>query len=218
MLQIKCYKNINIMISRQVGVFCERAAEDDFCFELLFFDFSFERSSVSVSMSFSVVIVVMAPLAGWLSDRLGSRLLCTLGAAFIVAGQYFIASFTLESTAIRIMLPLLLTGLGWAAFNSPNQSAMLGSVPRDKIGAASGMSVTTARIGAATGTALSATLFTHGLASAGLSQTEIESPQAWGSAPEIFSQTFGSTVYIINFATLLAVFFSAVRGGRRGAA
>ena len=166
----------------------------------------------------SVVIVVMAPLAGWLSDRLGSRLLCTLGAAFIVAGQYFIASLTLESTAIRIMLPLLLTGLGWAAFNSPNQSAMLGSVPRDKIGAASGMSVTTARIGAATGTALSATLFTHGLASAGLSQSEIESPQAWGSAPEIFSQTFSSTVYIINFATLLAVFFSAVRGGKRGAA
>ncbi|MBI2210754.1 MAG: MFS transporter, partial [Deltaproteobacteria bacterium] len=163
----------------------------------------------------SVVIVIMAPLAGWLSDRLGSRLLCTLGAAFIVAGQYFIASLTLDSTAIRIMLPLLLTGLGWAAFNSPNQSAMLGSVPRDKIGAASGMSVTTARIGAATGTALSATLFTHGLAGAGLSQTEIESPQAWGSAPGIFSQTFSSTVYIINFATLLAVFFSAVRGSKR---
>lgn len=163
----------------------------------------------------SVVIVIMAPPAGWLSDRLGSRLLCTLGAAFIVAGQYFIASLTLDSTAIRIMLPLLLTGLGWAAFNSPNQSAMLGSVPRDKIGAASGMSVTTARIGAATGTALSATLFTHGLAGAGLSQTEIESPQAWGSAPEIFSQTFSSTVYVINFATLLAVFFSAVRGSKR---
>ncbi len=166
----------------------------------------------------SVVIVIMAPLAGWLSDRLGSRLLCTLGAAFIVTGQYFIASLTLDSTAIRIMLPLVLTGLGWGAFNSPNQSAMLGSVPRDKIGAASGMSVTTARIGGATGTALSATLFTHGLAGAGLSRTEIESPQAWGASPEIFSQTFGSTVHIINFATLLAVFFSAVRGGKRGTA
>jgi EmrB/QacA subfamily drug resistance transporter len=166
----------------------------------------------------SVVIVLMAPLAGWLSDRLGSRLLCTLGAALIVTGQYFIASLTLDSTAIRIILPLALSGLGWAVFNSPNQSAIMGSVPKDRVGAASGMSVTTARVGGATGTALSATLFTHGLASAGLSQTEIESPQAWGASPEIFSQTFSSTVHIINFLTLLAVFFSAVRGGKRGTA
>lgn len=164
----------------------------------------------------SAVVVIMAPLAGWLSDRLGSRLLCTLGAALIVTGQYFIAFLTLESTAIRIMLPLVLTGLGWAAFNSPNQSAILGSVPRDKIGSASGMSVTTARIGGATGTALSATLFTHGLTSAGLAQTEIESPQSWSSFPSIFSQTFGQTVHIINFFALLAVFFSVVRGGKSG--
>lgn len=163
----------------------------------------------------SVVVVIVAPLAGELSDRLGSRLLCTLGAALIVTGQYFIASLTLDSTAIRIILPLALSGLGWAVFNSPNQSAIMGSVPKDKVGAASGMSVTTARVGGATGTALSATLFTHGLASAGLSQTEIESPQAWGASPDIFSQTFSSTVHIINLATLMAVFFSAVRGKKK---
>ncbi|TAK08951.1 DHA2 family efflux MFS transporter permease subunit [bacterium] len=162
----------------------------------------------------SVVIVMVAPLAGQLSDRLGSRLLCTIGAGFMVTGQYFIASLTLDSTVVRIILPLALSGLGWAAFNSPNQSAMLGSVSRDKVGAASGMSVTTARIGGATGTALSATLFTHGLASAGLTQMQIESPQSWGAFPEIFSQTFSHTVHIINFFTLLSVFFSAVRGGK----
>lgn len=165
----------------------------------------------------SVVIVLVAPLAGQLSDRLGSRLLCTIGAGCIVTGQYFIASLALDSSVARIMLPLALSGLGWAAFNSPNQSAILGSVPRDKVGTASGMTVTTGRIGAATGTTLSATLFTHGLANAGLSRIEIESPQSWGAAPEIFSQTFSHTIHIINFATLMAVFFSAVRGGKRGA-
>ncbi len=39
----------------------------------------------------SVVIVLVAPIAGWLSDRMGSRLLCTIGAALIVIGQFFIA-------------------------------------------------------------------------------------------------------------------------------
>jgi hypothetical protein len=110
---------------------------------------------------------------------------------------------------------LAITGLGWAIFNSPNQSALLGSVPRDKLGTASGMNTTTARTGGAMGVALSASLFTYGLAGAGLSRAQIETPQAWGSAPEIFVESFNHTVHIVNIFTLLAVFFSAVRGARQ---
>ena len=87
----------------------------------------------------SVVIVMVAPLAGWLSDRMGSRLLCTIGSGIIVIGQYFIASLSIDASIPRIILPLLLIGFGWAIFNSPNQSAIMGSVPRDKVGTASGM-------------------------------------------------------------------------------
>ncbi len=163
----------------------------------------------------SVVIVLVAPIAGWLSDRMGSRLLCTIGAALIVIGQFFIASLAVDSSVPRLIFPLLLIGLGWAIFNSPNQSAILGSVPRDKVGTASGMNTTTARTGGAMGVALSATLFTYGLAAAGLSQTQIEAPESWGAAPEIFVRSFNHTVHIVNVFTLLAVFFSAARGARR---
>lgn len=72
----------------------------------------------------SVVIVMLAPLAGWLSDRFGSRLLCSIGAAVIVLGQYLIASLTLQSSVFQLVLPQVLIGLGWALFNSPNQSAI----------------------------------------------------------------------------------------------
>ena len=164
----------------------------------------------------SVVIVLVAPIAGWLSDRLGSRLLCTVGSAVIVIAQFFIASLGLDSTIPRIIFPLALSGLGWALFNSPNQSAILGSVPRDKVGTASGMNTTVARTGGAMGVALSATVFTYGLAAAGLTGAQIESPQTWGSAPDIFMRSFNRTVHIVNFFTLLSVFFSAVRGTRRG--
>jgi EmrB/QacA subfamily drug resistance transporter len=163
----------------------------------------------------SVVIVMFAPIAGWLSDRLGSRLLCTVGSSLIVIAQFFIASLDLNSSIPRIILPLLLSGLGWAAFNSPNQSAILGSVPHDKVGTASGMNTTTARTGGAMGVALSATVFTYGLTVGGLSPLQIESPESWGASPDIFVDSFSHTVHIVNLFTLLSVFFSAVRGSRK---
>jgi len=163
----------------------------------------------------SVVIVLVAPIAGWLSDRMGSRLLCTVGATVIVIGQFFIASLAIDSTVPRLIFPLALIGLGWAIFNSPNQSAILGSVPRDKVGTASGMNTTAARTGGALGVALSATLFTYGLAGAGLSRGQIEAPESWGAAPEVFVRSFNHTVHIVNGFTLLAVLFSAVRGPRQ---
>jgi len=163
----------------------------------------------------SVVIVLVAPLAGWLSDRMGSRLLCTVGSAIIVVGQFFVASLPVDATVWRIIAPLLLIGFGWAIFNSPNQSAILGSVPRDAVGSASGMNTTTARTGGAMGVALSATLFTYGLAAAGMSRAQIEAPQSWGTAPESFVHSFNHTIHIVNGFTLLSVLFSALRGQRR---
>ena len=111
----------------------------------------------------SVVIIVLAPVAGRLSDRFGSRILCTVGAAIMIVGQYFIGSLTLQSTIFQMVMPQILIGLGWALFNSPNQSAIMGTVPRDKVGAASGMTLTTARIGGAMGIAISGAIMTYAL-------------------------------------------------------
>jgi MFS family permease len=163
----------------------------------------------------SVVIVMVAPLAGRLSDRFGSRLLCTVGTGFIALGQFLIASLTRSASIPRIIFPLALSGVGIAIFNTPNQNAILGSAPRDKVGAAAGMAITTGRIGASCGVALSTTLFTYGLAIAGLTRSQIEFPQSWGVFPDAFMQTFNRTVHIINFFTVLSVLFSAVRGGKR---
>jgi MFS family permease len=149
----------------------------------------------------SVIIMITAPIAGSLSDRVGSRLLCTVGCSVIVAG-------------ISIIFPLALWGLGWGLFNTPNQSAILGSVTTDTIGAASGTTATTARTGGALGVVLASTLFTYMLNSAGLRQGQIESPENWSATPEPFVSSFSHTVHIINLFTLLAVFFSAVKGSR----
>jgi EmrB/QacA subfamily drug resistance transporter len=163
----------------------------------------------------SVVIILCAPVAGWLSDRFGSRLLCSVGAAIIVAGQYLIASFTLQSSIFQLILPQLLIGLGWALFNSPNQSAIMSAVTRDQVGAASGMTVTTARIGGAIGIALSGAIMTYALTAGGLTLQQIESPGSWSAAPRQYLSAFSFTVHCVNAFALLAIVCSALRGARR---
>ena len=163
----------------------------------------------------SVVIVAVAPLAGALSDRLGSRVLCSAGAAVIMVGQFLIGELTLRSSLFQMVLPQLLIGLGWALFNSPNQSAILSTVPRDKVGAASGMTVTTARIGGAIGIALSGAIMTYALTASGLTAEQIESSAGWAISPMVFLQSFKFTVHFINAFAILAVFFSLMRGGEK---
>jgi MFS family permease len=163
----------------------------------------------------SVVIMVMAPIAGALSDRLGSRLLCTIGVAIIAIAQIFLATLNLDSSLVRIMLPLVIWGIGWALFNAPNQSSILGAVNQERIGAAAGMIATTARTGGAMGVALSATLFGYLIAAAGLTSSQVNSPEGWRAAPEIFMSGFSTTIFVLSFFTVLAVFSSAVRGARR---
>ena len=162
----------------------------------------------------SVIIMILAPIAGSLSDRFGSRLLCTTGCAIVAVAQFFLATLDPNASLLRIMLPLIVWGVGWALFNAPNQSSILGAVSPEKIGAAAGMIATTARTGGAMGVALSATLFGYLLSAAGLSGSQIESPESWRAAPGTFMSAFSTTIFALNFFTLLAVVFSASRGER----
>ena len=164
----------------------------------------------------SVIIMIMAPIAGALSDRLGSRLLCTVGCAIVAGAQFFLATLDLQSSLPRIIFPLALWGVGWALFNAPNQSSILGAVEQEKIGSAAGMIATTARTGGAMGVALSATLFGYILTAAGLGASQIGLPESWHAEPNIFMGAFRTTIHVLNLFAVLAIFFSAVRGKRPG--
>jgi hypothetical protein len=114
-----------------------------------------------------------------------------------------------------MIMPQLLIGLGWALFNSPNQSAIMSTVPRDKVGAASGMTLTTARIGGAMGIAISGAVMTYALAANGLTPQQIESPASWTAAPEVFLKSFSFTAHWITACAILSVVFAAMRGARQ---
>jgi hypothetical protein len=113
------------------------------------------------------------------------------------------------------VLPQVFIGLGWALFNSPNQSAIMSAVSRDQVGAASGMTVTTARVGGAIGIALSGAIMTYALSASGLTPEQIEAPESWSASPRPFLNAFSFTAHFLNAFTLLAILCSALRGGRK---
>jgi EmrB/QacA subfamily drug resistance transporter len=163
----------------------------------------------------SMAVIMFSPVAGRVSDRIGPRMLCTLGAALIVVGQFLIGSFSQDSSIIAMVFPVALTGLGWSMFNAPNQSSMLAAVPAGHIGAASGMNVTTARIGGTIGLAIGSALFTYALSTGGFTHAPVASSGDWNAPPDVFVRSFQATLHILNLVGVLAVFFSAV-GARKG--
>ena len=107
-----------------------------------------------------ITMGITSPLSGGLSDRVGSRPVTVTGLVIMVVG-YVIAAWVLEgaTTALAIFVVGLIVGLGIGIFHSPNNSAILGAVPHDKLGITSGMLSITRITGTVIGIAVLGTLW-----------------------------------------------------------
>lgn len=104
--------------------------------------------------------LVIGPPSGWLSDKIGSRLLCTVGMALICVALFLLSGLGTESSDADILLRLIVLGAGIGMFSSPNNSSIMGSVPRDKLSTGSAMIATVRQIGMSIGIAIAGTIFT----------------------------------------------------------
>ena len=84
----------------------------------------------------SVAIMVVGPISGRLSDRLGSRGLSSGGLLVTAVSLAMLTRTSLTGSYLPIAFALALAGIGNGLFNSPNTSAVLGSVPPDRRGVA----------------------------------------------------------------------------------
>lgn len=119
------------------------------------------------------MIVFLAPLGGWLGDRLGSRLLCTIGSALSVISMIGFSRLEADSDYFSVMIPLMVLDVGWSIFQAPNLRAIFSAVESRSVGAVSGISLTTANIANAMGVAIGSVLFLrwlnyHGLDGSGV--------------------------------------------------
>jgi EmrB/QacA subfamily drug resistance transporter len=161
---------------------------------------------------FSLVIVVLAPIGGWLADRLGSRILSTVGSALTALSMIIFARLGANSTQLEVMVPLMLLGFGWSLFQSPNLSGMFNAVESRYVGAVSGLSLTSANIANAMGVAVGSVLFMRWLKYYGLGDTVVPPYTEWGNAPQIFVESFQSSWSVVSGLAVIAIVTSAMRG------
>lgn len=101
----------------------------------------------------------VAPLAGYLSDRLGSRLISLAGLGCMTLGCLLISTFSAQLTDLGYILRVAPFGVGIGLFQSPNNSAIMGDAPPNRLGIASGLLSLSRTLGQTTGLSLMATLF-----------------------------------------------------------
>jgi EmrB/QacA subfamily drug resistance transporter len=112
-------------------------------------------------MPSSLMMSIAAPIAGTLSDRFGSRLLSPIGAAIAAAGLLALGQLTPESGALDVVWRSALIGLGIGTFGAPNNNAIMGAVPRERIGLAAGTMASMRNLGNVVGVALAGTVLTN---------------------------------------------------------
>lgn len=109
-------------------------------------------------MAKALVMMVSAPVAGWLSDRRGPKLL-SMAAMLFYTGAFVFQSRLSEAAGVaEVTLLLMLSGLAAGLFVSPNNSAMIGAAPSEMRGAASAMVGLVRNFGMVFGTAFSGAL------------------------------------------------------------
>ena len=100
-----------------------------------------------ILLSQPLVMALSSPLAGRLSDRFEPRLLASAGMALTCLGLLVLASLDAESSLGMVVAILLVHGLGFGLFSSPNTNAVMGAVERKQYGVASGIMSTTRVMG-----------------------------------------------------------------------
>lgn len=114
-----------------------------------------------------VAAAVMAPIAGRLSDRWPPGAMGGLGMLLMAAGLFALTVLPPHAQTLDVVWRMVLCGIGYGFFQSPNNRTILGSVPRRRTGAAQGILATARLTGQTLGASLVALVFGTTLAASG---------------------------------------------------
>jgi DHA2 family multidrug resistance protein-like MFS transporter len=103
---------------------------------------------------------VMAVVSGRLADRYPVAVLCGIGSASMLIGTLWIVVAPATVANAWLFMAMLLSGIGFGFFQTPNNRVLIGSSPRERAGAIGGLQAVTRVFGQTVGAALVAMVFT----------------------------------------------------------
>ena len=106
-----------------------------------------------------LVVAIMAPIGGRLSDRYPAGILGGLGLALLGVGMALLAMLPATPGVANIVWRMAICGLGFGFFQTPNMRALMSSAPPGRSGSASGIVATARLTGQTIGAALAALCF-----------------------------------------------------------
>lgn len=111
-----------------------------------------------ILMCVPIAMVIVAPISGALSDKIGAKGLTFLGLFIVSISQLLFILIGLKTTISHLVLLTLLAGTGVALFQSPNNSIIMSSVEHNHLGIAGSINSLARNIGMVTGLSLSTTI------------------------------------------------------------
>jgi len=109
----------------------------------------------------TVLIIIVAPLAGRLSDRRGSRWLLTGGMALLALQLFYFSRLGAHEGFWDLVPGMLLGGVGMASVMAPASAAALSAVPVDQAGVGSAVLNSSRQLGGSIGIALMGAIMAH---------------------------------------------------------
>ena len=160
-------------------------------------------------MPMPLAMLLLSPLSGMLSDRVGSRPLTTLGLILVAGALLSMSTLSADAQPIDFMWRMLILGIGTSIFSSPNTSVIMSAVPPNRLGTASAAQTTARTIGNAIGYAIGFALYSGAAVAYGAEHGVAR------DAPGAILSGYRLALLVAGLAVIPAIGLALI-GGQRG--
>jgi EmrB/QacA subfamily drug resistance transporter len=119
----------------------------------------------TILMAMPIALIIVSPLAGTLSDRIGSNSLTFIGLVVICITQFFYTKLGINTPVWMVILLAFISGVGLGLFQSPNNALVMSSVPKNELGVAGSLNSFARNLGMSLGVSLATTALYVGMSS-----------------------------------------------------
>lgn len=110
-------------------------------------------------MTYPITVAIVAPISGYISDKIGSQIITMLGLFITGIGLVLMSFLNIKSSYFYIVLASSVVGFGNGLFQSPNNSIVMSHAPADKLGIVGSINALVRNLGMVFGISLSTALF-----------------------------------------------------------